>query len=61
MDRLANLSQEESRAIFTELIEFGPSASNNNLTPDQLLELRLKSIVAIRQTFATLARAKGWI
>lgn len=61
MDRLANLSQEESRAIFAELVEFGLSASNNNLTQDQLYHVRLKSIIAIRQTIATLAKAKGWI
>jgi len=61
MERLAQLSTEESYAIFLELVEHGWDTIRNNPLPSQMLTWQLETKIAVRQTFQRLAEKQGLI
>jgi len=61
MERLANLSEEESRAIFNELVEFGQRTMTDDEGMRRLQLWRLQTKIAVRKTFEQLAKSKGLI
>jgi len=61
MKRLANLSTEESYAIFVDLVEHGNMMLKKDPLPEHMLVWRLETKVAVRQTFRRLAEKQGLI
>ena len=58
MERLRNLTTEESRSIFNQLMaDWSGPMEGDDL--DRLQAWRLETIVAVRKTFLKLARSKG--
>jgi len=57
--RLANMTPEDSRAIFNELVEFGWRTMADDEGARRLQSWRLETKIAVRKTFEKLARSKG--
>lgn len=61
MERLSQVTPEESRAIFSELVDQGRKALGTDDQSDLLLSWRLETLISVRQAFKKLAQAKGWM
>lgn len=59
--RLKIMTVPESRTIFDELVSTGEKQLLDKDRSNQMLQWRLQSLVALRRSFAALARTKGWI
>lgn len=59
MQRLADMTPQESRVIFDQLVKFGWQTMANDEGARRLLSWRLETKIAVRKTFETLARSKG--
>ena len=61
MKLLAQLSPEESRAIFNDLVEFSRRSMNDDEGLRRLRDWRLQTKIEVRKTFEKLARYQGVI
>jgi len=61
MIRLAQLSVEESWEIFCALVESQQDLDLTGESQAVYIAWRLETLVAVRQTYYKLARAKGWV
>lgn len=61
MERLSQLTPEESRAIFSELVDQGQKALVTYNQSDLMLSWRLETLISVRQAIKKLAQAKGWM
>lgn len=61
IERLSDLSIEDSRVIFSELVKQGLKTRDNHDQSEQILAWRLDTLIVVRQAFKKLAQVKGWI
>jgi hypothetical protein len=60
MERLPQMTPEQARAIFDQLVEGWESASGSSRTGLERLDLwRAETLVAVRRAFERLAKAEG--
>jgi len=60
-ERLAHLTPEEAQAIFVAMSSGWQPMDERDPGIQRLENWRLKTKIAVRNAFAQLARAKGWI
>jgi hypothetical protein len=61
MERLAQLSEEESYRILLELMDYGHKVLRDDPLPERILAWRLETKVAVRLTFRRLAEKQGLV
>ncbi|MGD2048604.1 MAG: hypothetical protein PVH03_03875 [Chloroflexota bacterium] len=61
MERLSQLTPEESRAIFSELVDQGQKTLVTDNQSDLMLSWRLETLISVRQAIKKLAQVKGWM
>jgi hypothetical protein len=59
MERLAQLTTDESYAIFLDLVEHGWNAQKNYPLPERMLAWQLETKIAVRRAFRRLAEKQG--